>query len=199
MRPNNRRGKRQKESQDGEKEAEVDDLAVAATFAQVTTFSAPQEGIATLDTKENEEKVEELIKEASDDTESESKDDSSDDDDDDGDEADDSYDESADGTDDESEVDLTKALKRMKDDEEDGPALSRKGDSQVPRTENEVDPYRTPISDLEQKFQLNLTVAEKERRRLEKEGGIPATGPIQLCAVSVLLAFFPMYVSSPIL
>ena len=88
-----------------------------------------------------------------------------------------------DSSDDESDVDLSEALAKMDDDEP--IPQSSNGDLQRPKTEHELDPYKTPISDLEQKFQLNLTVAEQERLRLDKETNVPSKeGPVQLCAVS---------------
>lgn len=187
MRPQNRRRKRQLRRQ--EEEPEIDDLVVAASFAQVSTLSSATEQpkehptgevASTSDSSSSfeENKLEAIENEASSDT-----DDDSDLDDESGEENKSIVNEDAhqdDGdSDDESDVDFTKALERMHDDEDD-PVKSKKGDSQAPATEHELDPYRTPIEELETKFQLNLTVAAQERLRLET--GMPSSGPVELCA-----------------
>lgn len=190
MRPQNRTGKRQQGRQ--EEEAEIDDLMVAASFAQVSTFptaierlkAQPREddtSTSDSDSSLEENKLEAIDNEAS----GESDDDSdSDSDDESGEEKKSIGNEAArqdDGdSDDESDVDLTEALERMQGGKDD-PVKSNKGDSQAPTTEHELDPYHTPIEELETKFQLNLTVAEQERLRLETETGMPSSGPIQLC------------------
>lgn len=174
MRPKNCRGKRQQVKE--EEEPEVDDLAVAATFAQITSF--PTKQLAPTDEEQQPEEGSGV--EVNDDntfTEKEKLDDEA--------AIDDNDEDSSD--DDESDVDLTEALASMDDDEPTSPKSSN-GDLQRPKTEHELDAYKTPISDLEQKFQLNLTVAEQERLRLDKETSVPSReGPVQLCAVSRLL------------
>lgn len=176
-RPKSRRGKRQ---QGWQEEEQVDDLAVAATFAQVTGFPVKQNDEQAADEQVNtavraidegssdtsKQNDEEPNAEANDNDESESEDDSMNDDDD-------------GGTDDDEPDDESKD-----DNEEAAPAKSSKDGPQAPTTQNELDPYRTPISDLEAKFQLNLTVAEQERLRLDQDTSITSSGPVQLCAVS---------------
>ncbi len=81
-------------------------------------------------------------------------------------------------SDDESEVDLTEALARMIDADEGG----EEGTStklQRPKTEHEVDPYSTPLEELQSNFQLNLTVEEEEHLRLA-DGNKHSTS-LQLC------------------
>ena len=51
-----------------------------------------------------------------------------------------------------SDVDLVESMQRMQSNENDGDRTA------PPRTENELDPYRTPISQLEQHLQCQLTV-----------------------------------------
>jgi len=175
MRPKNRHGKRQQGWQ--EEESEVDDLAVAATFAQVTAFPA----------KEAEEQQDTSTRSSDSDKQKEDEEQESDSDEKSNTERKPKVDDvSKDDSDDESDVDLSEALANMKDDDDEDPTKSSKGESQAPTTEHELDPYRTPISDLESKFHLNLTVAEQERLRLDKETDVPAAGPVQLCAVSRL-------------
>jgi len=41
----------------------------------------------------------------------------------------------------------------------------------APKTEHELDPYQTPLSELEHKFQLNLTVAEQDQLKLQAASG----------------------------
>ena len=187
MRPQNRRGKRQLGRQ--EEEPEIDDLVVAASFAQVSTLSPATEQSKEQPTREvtstsdsgssfEENKLKATENEASSDNY-----DDSDSDNESGEERESIGNEAAqqdDGdSDDESDVDLTEALEGMQDDEDD-PVKSKKRNSQAPTTEHELDPYRTPIEELETKFQLNLTVAEQERLRLET--GRPSSGPVELCA-----------------
>jgi hypothetical protein len=177
----NRRGKRHQGWQE-EEQPEVDDLAVAASFAQITTLpskpieanggdssSSPvnDDASSTSSCSSGSDKQEENDKQESDNDDDVQRDVNSDDD-----------------SDDESDVDLTEALARMKDDDEDVPKKNESSQA-APTTEHELDPYRTPISDLETKFQLNLTVAEQERLRLDKETAVAAnSGPVELCAVS---------------
>ena len=170
MKPGNARcGKRQQAWE--EDESEVDDLAVAATFAQITTSPptkqeqqvrpSEQEDTAIYDNSSGDESdgSEESENVSNSKVIDESKGESENDE-----------------TDDESDVDEFEEEKLH--------ATSKSGTVQAPTTEHEVDPYRTPLSDLETKFQLNLTVAEQERLRVDKETDVPATGPVQLCAVS---------------
>jgi hypothetical protein len=60
--------------------------------------------------------------------------------------------------DDESDVDLMEAMAKMQDDDEDGPPSSA-----PPKTEHELDPYRTPMEELEKHLEFNLTVEEQDR------------------------------------
>lgn len=185
----NRRGKRH---QGWQEEEQVDDLAVAASFAQITTLpSKPNEAkggessslpvsndASTSSCSSGSDKQEENDKQESDNADDDVQRDANSDDD------------SDDESDDESDVDLTEALARMKDDDED---VQKKNESSqaAPTTEHELDPYRTPISDLETKFQLNLTVAEQERLRLDKDTAVAAnSGPVELCAVSLFAFWF---------
>lgn len=71
-----------------------------------------------------------------------------------------------DDEDDESDVDLTEALARMSDDvgDDDDDEPSKK--PRRPKTEHEIDPYSTPLEELQSNFQLNLTVEEEEHLRL---------------------------------
>lgn len=184
MRPKNRRGKRHQGWQ--EEEPEIDDLAVAASFAQATTLPPkqppPQEQEPAASDRDNDQNEDETQESSENQDKFSNNSDSSDDD------------------DGESDIDLSEALADMEDNEEidgdaDLPRSSTKNkneaDSQAPTTENELDSYRTPISDLETKFQLNLTVAEQERLRLDKEmDALPSGGPVQLCAVSENLENF---------
>lgn len=169
-------------------EEEVDDLAVAASFAQAKPEAAKQPE-QSYDEKEQDT--------SSDDEEGGNQSNKSENE----------RDFEDDGSDDDgSEVDLSEALATMinddklhEDEDHEEPTTidtqaTSKGtnnttDSQPPRTQHELDSYRTPISDLETQFQLNLTVAEQERLWLDKETSSlpPNGGPVQLCAVSVLL------------
>ena len=83
-----------------------------------------------------------------------------------------------DDDDDESEVDLTEALARMSDDvDDDDDEPSKK--SRRPKTEHEIDPYSTPLEELQSNFQLNLTVEEEEHLRLAD--GNKHAKSLQLC------------------
>jgi hypothetical protein len=188
MRPQNRGVKRQQGRQ--EQEPEIDDLVVAASFAHahVSTFStapneSPAEDVVT-STSDSESSVKNKL-ESVDDEASREKDDDSE-----SDNVSIEHNNSIDNegaarendeehSDDESDVDLKEALERMQDDEDDDDAgKSKKGNSQAPTTENELDPYRTPLEDLEQEFQLNLTVEEQERLRLTTKGTVSSLGKL---------------------
>ena len=69
-------------------------------------------------------------------------------------------------SDDESAVDLTEALARMIDVDDDGADEGSSKKVQRPKTEHEIDPYSTPLEELQSNFQLNLTVEEEEHLRL---------------------------------
>ncbi|KAI2507985.1 Gar1/Naf1 RNA binding region [Fragilaria crotonensis] len=81
-------------------------------------------------------------------------------------------------SDDESEVDLTEALARMIDADE-GVEEGASKKIQRPTTEHEVDPYSTPLEELQSNFQLNLTVEEEEHLRLAD--GNEHSASLQLC------------------
>jgi hypothetical protein len=187
MRPQSRGGKRQQGWQG--QEPETDDLAVAASFAQASTFStAPNEppaedatSTSDSDSSAEENKLEENKSESVDNEASREQDDDSDSDDKslernrsvDNEAARENDEDSDDG----SELDLKEALEKMQD--EDDAGESKKGVSHAPTTEHELDPYRTPLQDLEQKFKLKLTVEEQELLRLSTKEALSSSG--QLC------------------
>jgi hypothetical protein len=87
--------------------------------------------------------------------------------------------------DEESDIDLGEALARMNNESDDedlrGKGGSTSNDRAGPRTENEVDAYKTPIDQLQSNFQLNLTVEEGERLRLAGASE-ENNGSVRLCA-----------------
>jgi rRNA processing protein Gar1 len=80
---------------------------------------------------------------------------------------------------DESEVDLREALNKMTegDDDVDEGNFFKVGEN--PKTEHEIDAYTAPLEELQSKFQINLTVEEEEHRRLEN--GYDYTSSLKLC------------------
>lgn len=196
MRPGNRHGKRRPQEWSAPQEV-VDDLAVAASFAQVATQPNATDvkqqepshdggNTTSLISDENEIQTEEPCVDSSpqqvpatDISERE----------------DDKENEDQSSSDDDSEVDLTEALARMNNDEDDEAMGSRRKSNKnketgtnPPKTENEVDPYQTPVSELESKFQISLSV-DKELDSLIKEQSSSQTsnhisGQVQFCPVS---------------
>jgi rRNA processing protein Gar1 len=137
----------------------VDDLAHAATFAMMAPPVVPSvqnngndddkmdDNEIEVDDEDDEEDSsdEENDKTTKNDEQSENGKDNDDDDD-----------------DDESDVDLAEQVAKMQqqdDDDEDGPAGATVA---APKTKNEVDAYQTPIQELEQHLQFQLTVQEDD-------------------------------------
>jgi hypothetical protein len=158
---------------------QVDDFAVAASFAQVPMYK-PKPVVEG--TKTEAKALSTAPRGVVDDVESSDSDDDSDDDQDkgvnEGDEAKNTSKEE-DESDDESDVDLSEALAKMID--ESGP--KQQSINKAPTTEHEIDPYKTPIDELQSNFQLNLTVEEEEHLRLagSADASSKSGGPVQLC------------------
>lgn len=163
----------------GEEPEQVDDLAHAASFAQVPAYQFKP---AVVKEEAKEPATNDRL--AANESESESDSDDSD-----GDAAeDDKPEEESKGiekeeeedSDDESDVDLSEALAKMEDESE-GP--KQKTQNRAPTTEHEVDPYKTPIDELQSNFQLSLTVEEEEHLRLagSVDPAANAGSAVQLC------------------
>jgi rRNA processing protein Gar1 len=163
-------GKR-RQWQMGDELEQVDDLAFAAQFA-VPPVLAQVDDVKEDTTLQND--ADEI------DVDDEDSDESID-------EADNQEDENKNGDedssdDDESDVDLAEAMTKMQDDDEDGPPSSA-----PPKTEHELDPYRTPMEELEKHLEFNLTVEEQDRLRLggstTTSANISLAGIVRNCMV----------------
>lgn len=174
-----------KRSQWGEIEPEqADDFAVAASFAHVPEYQfkpVEEDEKPEVKPRDKEDEKPEVKPRDKEEQKPEDEDSESDSDEEEGKEpaADENFEgaEEKDDSDDESEVDLAEALARMNDEDEDE-APSKK--PQAPKTEHEIDPYSTPMDELQSKFQLNLTVEEEEHLRLA-DGNPHSSTSLQLC------------------
>ena len=87
-----------------------------------------------------------------------------------------------DDDDDESDVDLTEALQQMDADENDvdGMDKQQQGESLIPKTQNEIDPYHAKIQQLEAILGTSLSVEEREQLKLKtKQVNLLPAGTIQ--------------------
>lgn len=146
-------------------EQEIDDMAVAAQFAAVT-YNPPCEKLATSPTGDCNE-IELYEESGSGDEESQNEDSSVEGSNASGKKAQTGIDpklkidseeresEEKEDDDDDSHIDMTAELAELEKMEE-----TTAADGPPPKTENELDPYHTPLSELEEKFQLNLSVEE---------------------------------------
>jgi hypothetical protein len=125
----------------------VDDLAHAAMFAIVPPVVAPTVPDVE-DDKEDDNEIEMTEDEADssgdEDSKSEKEENKNDEDEDDG---------------DDSDVDLAEAVAKMQEADDDEPT---KGAGAPPKTQNEVDAYQTPIEDLENHLEFQLTVQDDD-------------------------------------
>jgi hypothetical protein len=126
----------------------VDDLAHAAMFAIVPPVVAPTVPDVE-DDKEDDNEIEMTEDEAdnSDDEGSKSE------------KEENKNDQEEDDDDDDSDVDLAEAVAKMQEADEDEPT---KGAGAPPKTQNEVDAYQTPIQDLENHLEFQLTVQDDD-------------------------------------
>lgn len=140
-------------------EAEVDDIAVAATYAALVYTADTASTQKTLDSNEidvseDESDQDSFVSECGCSNEGEAV----------GDEE--KKDEEDDSDSDKSVVDLTKeraAIQKMEEQENEAKV--------APKTEHELDPYQTPLPELEKKFQLSLTVKDHEKSQLSSKIG----------------------------
>jgi rRNA processing protein Gar1 len=144
-------GKR-RQWQMGDELEQVDDLAFAAQFA-VPPVLAQVDDVKDDTTLQNDADEIDVDDQDSDESSEASNKDNE--------KKDDDGDSSDEDDDDESDVDLIEAMAKMQDDDEDGPPSSA-----PPKTEHELDLYRTPMEELEKHLEVNLTVEEQDRLRL---------------------------------
>lgn len=175
--PRRQRDQRKREwDHDDDGEGTVDDLAHAATFAMMTMIPNPT-GVLSDVEKLNIVNSQETENEQNDDDDEAIEIDTFTD----GEESispqhapavacDDDDDNDDDDDDDQSDIDLTNELAKMDDDEnldddeeeEGGTSTCNKNIPRPPKTENEMDAYRTPIQELEKHLQFRLTVTPEE-------------------------------------
>ena len=150
-------------------EHEVDDMAIAAQFAALTYPVAPpppakpaDENEIDLDGEnESNEKKNGQGESSTIDSSSESEEDDSDSDEENENKADLAMKEEEE--DDDSHIDMSAELAELERMEQ-----KNSEDTGPPKTENELDPYHTPLSELEKKFQLDLTVKESKKYTPDK-------------------------------
>ena len=158
----------------------VDDLAVAASFALITSpVQEPHREKEQYDEDEDDDSEEESTESSSDnstDTEDEDQLDET------SDKVNEKHDAIADqSSDDESDIDLSEQLAKMKDDDasDDGGGGGGRGrkksgtQSYKPTTQNEIDLYSCPISDLKEKLNMDLDIDDSKNTILFQPSLLP--------------------------